>query len=159
MPFMAMTPSASRRFGHWLITLRTHRPANRYGRREIDLTGQGAADAWHLLLRTGTPERREASPRPSDATAIRVSFRAWPWEVLQRLDWPGSPVELGELFVLTKNKSKARCALLSHQFGWELRLFVGGQLEVVQSQVCRSQDEVPDTSEQWKAAMIEKGSA
>ena len=78
-------------------------------------------------------------------------------EVLQRLDWHGSAVELGELFVLTKNKRKARCVLLSHQFGWELRLFVGSQLEVVQSQVCRTQEEVLDTSEQGKAAMIEKG--
>ena len=78
-------------------------------------------------------------------------------DVLQRPDWHGSPVELGELFVLTKNKRKARCALLSHQFGWELRLFVGRQLEVVQSPVCRTQDEVLTTGEQWKAAMTEKG--
>ena len=36
-------------------------------------------------------------------------------------------------------------------------LYVGRQLEVVQSQVCRTQDEVLTTGEQWKAAMIEKG--
>ena len=33
---------------------------------------------------------------------------------------------------------------------------VGSQAEVVLSQVCRSQDEVFTTGEQWKAAMIEK---
>jgi hypothetical protein len=38
-----------------------------------------------------------------------------------------------------------------------LLLFVGAQAEVVQTQVCRSQDGVLTTGEQWKAAMIEKG--
>jgi hypothetical protein len=35
-----------------------------------------------------------------------------------------------------------------------MRLLVGQEL--VQSQVCRNQDEVFTTGEQWKAAMIEK---
>jgi hypothetical protein len=77
--------------------------------------------------------------------------------VLQRPDWHGSPIELGELFILKKNGREATCKLRSHQFGWELLLFVGQQLEVVQSQVCRSQDDVLTTGEQWKAAMIVKG--
>lgn len=78
-------------------------------------------------------------------------------DVLQRYDWHGFPIELGDLFVLTKNKRTAGCLLLSHQFGWEVRLLVGSQLEIVQSQVCRTQDEVLTTGEQWKAAMSEKG--
>jgi hypothetical protein len=41
------------------------------------------------------------------------------------------------------------------QFGWECRLMVRGEL--VQAQVCRSQDEVLSTGEQWKGALIEKG--
>jgi hypothetical protein len=44
---------------------------------------------------------------------------------------------------------------MSHQFGWEVILDVNGELQ--RSQVCRSQDEVLTTSEQWKAAMIENG--
>ena len=36
-------------------------------------------------------------------------------------------------------------------------LFAGSQLEILQSQVCRSQDEGLTTGEQWKAAMIDKG--
>jgi hypothetical protein len=72
-------------------------------------------------------------------------------------NWYGSPVDLGELFVLKKNGREATCKLRSHQFGWELLLFVGAQAEVVQTQVCRSQDDVLRTGEQWKAAMIEKG--
>jgi hypothetical protein len=48
------------------------------------------------------------------------------------------------------------CELWSHEFGWELRLVVDGG-ELIRSQVCRSQDEVLDVTEQWKAAMVGKG--
>jgi hypothetical protein len=78
-------------------------------------------------------------------------------QVLQRPDWHGTPIELGDLFRLQKNRREARAALFTHQLGWEVRLFVGSQLEVVQTQVCRDQEEVLRTGEQWKAAMIEKG--
>ena len=78
-------------------------------------------------------------------------------EVVRHYDRHGSPRELCELFVLTKSKRKARCVLFSHQSGWEVQLFVGSQLEIGQSQVCRSQEEVLTTGETWKAAMIEKG--
>lgn len=64
-------------------------------------------------------------------------------QVLQRPNWYGSPVDLGELFIVKKNGREATCKLRSHQFGWELRLFIGTQTEVVQTQVCRSQDESP----------------
>lgn len=66
-------------------------------------------------------------------------------------------MNFGELFILKKNGREAACKLRSHQFGWELLLVVGQQLEVVQTQVCRSQDEVLTTGDQWKAAMVEKG--
>jgi hypothetical protein len=45
--------------------------------------------------------------------------------------------------------------MFSHQFGWELRLEVDGEL--IQSQVCRSQDEVFSTWESWLVPMKEKG--
>ena len=64
---------------------------------------------------------------------------------------------MGDLFRLTKNPLEAGAALFSHQFGWEVRLLVGRQFEVVQSQVCRTQDEVLTTGEEWKAAMLEQG--
>jgi hypothetical protein len=50
----------------------------------------------------------------------------------------------------------ARAALFTHQLGWEVRLLVGSQLEVVQTQVCRDREEVLGTGEQWKQAMIRK---
>jgi len=68
-------------------------------------------------------------------------------QVLQRLDWHGSPIELGELFIKRKNGREATCKRRSHQFGWELLLVVGRRLEVVQSQVCRTQDDVLTTGE------------
>lgn len=61
-------------------------------------------------------------------------------QVLQRPHWSGTPVDVGELFILHKNRREAKCLLLRHQFGWELRLVIGSQLEIVQTQVCRSQD-------------------
>lgn len=35
------------------------------------------------------------------------------------------PVNLGELFILNKSGREATCQLRSHQFGWELRPFIG----------------------------------
>jgi hypothetical protein len=67
--------------------------------------------------------------------------------------------ELGLFFKVHKDRAgaprEAVCRLLSHQLGSELRLEVDGDLQ--RSQVCRSHDEVMDTGEAWKAAMIEKG--
>jgi hypothetical protein len=80
-------------------------------------------------------------------------------EVLQRSEWDGEPKNLGETFRVHKQKCgqqiEAACRLVTHALGWELRLEVVGSLQ--RSEVCRTQDEVLDTSEQWKAAMIEKG--
>ena len=56
---------------------------------------------------------------------------------------------------LHKGRKTATCAVWPHQFGWELRLTVAEEL--IQSRVCRSQAELIETQDQWKAAMIEKG--
>ena len=80
-----------------------------------------------------------------------------PLQVLQRPHWHGTPVELGDLFRLQKNRREARAALFTHRLGWEVQLLIGSQLEVVQAQICREQEEVLRTGEEWKAAMVEKG--
>jgi hypothetical protein len=80
-----------------------------------------------------------------------------PLKVLQRPDWHGTPIELAALFILHKNRRESRAVIFTHQLGWELRLMVGTQAEVVQTQVCRTQEEVFSIGEQWKAAMLEKG--
>jgi hypothetical protein len=77
-------------------------------------------------------------------------------DVLQHTVGDGQPKDQGELFLLRKAGHRtAVCKLFSHQLGWECRLMVRGEL--VQSQVCRTQDEVLSTGEQWKAALIERG--
>lgn len=87
-----------------------------------------------------------------------LRFAPMPLQVLQRLHWHGTPKELGDLFVLhTQGPARSAGQLLTHQLGWEVRLLIGAQLEAVQRQVCRTQEEVLTTGEQWKTAMAEKG--
>jgi hypothetical protein len=45
--------------------------------------------------------------------------------------------------------------LQTHPLGFELRLTAANEL--LQSHVCRSQDDVLNTFEQWKTAMQKKG--
>ena len=59
--------------------------------------------------------------------------------------------------MLHKNRRETRAAIFTHQLGWEVRLLTGAQLEVVQTQVCQSQEEVLNIGEQGKAAMVDKG--
>ena len=53
-----------------------------------------------------------------------------PLQVLQRPNWYGTPIALGDLFRLQKHRREARAALFTHQLEWEVRLLVGSQLEV-----------------------------
>ena len=82
-----------------------------------------------------------------------------PVQVFRRDARYGEAKEVGHLFRVQKTRSDRAfngvCRLMSHQLGWELRLEIDGDLQ--RSAVCRSQDEILDTIEQWKAAMIEKG--
>jgi hypothetical protein len=82
-----------------------------------------------------------------------------PLQVLQRPDWHGTPYEMDDLFVLHKNRRTARAARFTHQLGWEVRLMVGSQDEIGRTQVCRSQEEVLTTGEEWKKKMGEEGGA
>ena len=68
--------------------------------------------------------------------------------------WNGVPVELETVWTLAKRDRVARCVLLSHELGWELRIDSG---DLLLTQVCRSDQEIEDVSAAWKAAMIEKG--
>jgi hypothetical protein len=49
------------------------------------------------------------------------------------------------VWILRKGEKVARCILVSHPLGWELRLMT---TDLLRSQVCRSSTEVLDTSEQ-----------
>lgn len=72
----------------------------------------------------------------------------------RRVTWNGTPVELQELWILTKGSKVARCSLHSHELGWELKLESGPML---QTQVCRSDAQIEKFQAEWKAAMIERG--
>ena len=76
-----------------------------------------------------------------------------PTHILQRENWGSHPVELGDAWTLRNGDKQARCVLVSHPFGWELRLMVG---ELLRSQVCRSQDEILTTQESWKTSMVDR---
>lgn len=78
---------------------------------------------------------------------------------MQREDWDGQPVELGEGFRLHKDRSgrqlEAICTLRTHPLGWELVLSVNGGLH--RSEVCRSNDEILDRVQSWRTALIDRG--
>ena len=76
-------------------------------------------------------------------------------QILQRPDWYGAPIRLSRVWHLIKGRRQAECAVYSHQFGWELRLVAG--VEVLQTRVCRSQDDVLNTYDEWKRAMLGAG--
>lgn len=82
-----------------------------------------------------------------------------PLHVLQRAVWDGVPKKQADFLRLRKEKNGrelvAVAELWTHRFGWELQLILDGEFQ--RSQVCRSQDEVLDTVDQWKAALLEKG--
>ena len=44
---------------------------------------------------------------------------------LQRYDYYQGPKSLGDVWTLTKESLKLRCALATHRLGWELRLTAG----------------------------------
>ena len=77
----------------------------------------------------------------------------------QREFWTGRPVSLGEAWRLHKVQcgpaKEAICELFTHEFGHELRLTASGEL--IASQVCRNNEQILTTQEQWKKAMVEKG--
>ncbi len=81
-----------------------------------------------------------------------------PNDVMQRETWNG-PAMLGEGLRLHKSScgknGEAVLELWSHQFGWELRLLVDDDLR--HSQVCRNNEQVLTTTEQWKSAMVGRG--
>jgi hypothetical protein len=72
----------------------------------------------------------------------------------RREDWDGHPVDLGDAWILRKGGKVARCVLVTHPLGWELRLMTP---DLLRSQVCRSSEEILDTHEQWKRPCSLKG--
>jgi hypothetical protein len=70
------------------------------------------------------------------------------------------PVELKQFFTLTrKGAGPARCALWSHRFGLEVRLFyiaTGGDL-LIRSRLCRTKGDVPALVDALRSDMVRRG--
>jgi hypothetical protein len=62
---------------------------------------------------------------------------------------------LSRAWTLTRASKTATCEVWSHVLGFELRAFIGSEL--VQSQVCRSQEELVRAQEKWRAVFEAKG--
>ena len=77
-------------------------------------------------------------------------------DVLQRYAYDGTPRELAVWWTLTREatKGEAVCRMFTHVFGFELRLEVREQL--VESQVCRTDEDVLGCQERWRAGLEAK---
>src|SRR5262249_54939746 len=68
--------------------------------------------------------------------------------------------QLGEAWRLHKmscgQAREAWCELGKHVLGWELLLFVDAS-DLRRSAVCKTSDELLDTSEAWKSALVDRG--
>jgi hypothetical protein len=67
-------------------------------------------------------------------------------DVLRRDEWTGKARQLGDLLRMRKGEVVATCELWTHQLGWECRLFAGDE-EMIATQVCRTQREMPTDHE------------
>jgi hypothetical protein len=78
-------------------------------------------------------------------------------DVLQRADWHGSPVHLGELFMVRKNASRRDASFAAINLAGSCASGWDSIVTSCKRKVCRTQDDVLTTGEEWKTAMIEKG--
>ena len=62
---------------------------------------------------------------------------------------------LEDLWTLKRKGHTLRVQLRTHPLGWELAAFVGGELH--RSQVAKTEPDVSDVSEKWKAEALAKG--
>jgi hypothetical protein len=62
---------------------------------------------------------------------------------------------LDDLWTLKRKGHTLRVQLRTHPLGWELQALVGGELH--RSQVAKTEPDVFDVSEKWKAEAFAKG--
>jgi len=74
---------------------------------------------------------------------------------LARYDYYYGPKALPDMWTMSRGALKLRCALSTHQLGWELRLTAGSNF--LRSQVCKSESAVLDTAAAWQKEAGEKG--
>jgi hypothetical protein len=74
---------------------------------------------------------------------------------LKRYDFYKGPQPVGDLWTLSRGALVMRCALATHSFGWELRLTAGSNFS--RSQVCKTETQVTETADGWKAEAEKQG--
>jgi hypothetical protein len=62
---------------------------------------------------------------------------------------------LGTFWTIQHGQREAECTIRTHVLGWELTLFINGEL--YWSQVCKTESEVSEISGKWRAVLLEKG--
>lgn len=62
---------------------------------------------------------------------------------------------IGDVWTMTRKGSSLRLQLRTHPLGWELLAFVG--VEMHRSQVVKTEAEIGDLSDRWKAEAVAKG--
>jgi hypothetical protein len=87
----------------------------------------------------------------ANKTSLVQRSAAMPLQVLQRDTFDREPHKQGETFRLRKGRLAAECELWTHPLGWELRLVAGKEL--LQSAVCKSQDEVHQSNRDCHLAL------
>ncbi len=73
----------------------------------------------------------------------------------QREHFAGAEL-LSPAWTLSKGQRSAACTVWSHEFGFELRLVVSGD-PLPRTEVCRSQEDLIATQDEWRAAFEAKG--
>ena len=66
------------------------------------------------------------------------------------------PERLSPGWTLTKGQKRAMCEVWSHVLGFELRLSITGD-PLPRTHVCRSQQELIATQDEWRGALEAKG--
>jgi hypothetical protein len=93
--------------------------------------------------------------RPDRIVAIPARQDPMTRPPLTRHDYYLGPRRLGDLWTLARAPLTMKCSLSTHKLGWELKLTAGASFSRVQ--VCRSETEVYDTADKWKAEAMAQG--
>ena len=88
------------------------------------VSGARTSPPWGSPSLSWPRRARRGHTRVVSCVAQQVSM---PLQVLQRLEWHSTPIALGDLFRLHKNRHEARAVILTHQLGWEVRLLIDSQ--------------------------------
>jgi len=75
--------------------------------------------------------------------------------LIPRREHFNEPQLLSPAWTLRKGAKTVECAVWTHVLGVELRAFVGDEL--LQTHVCKSQEEVIRVQDEWRAAFEAKG--